>query len=345
MRRGLAAVCRARPDLRFTGPQPRVAGCGGARRLPEPAGSCSTTPAKPPIATGFDQNLANWLAARPLPQCLCKISARDRRRGGNDWDAAHLRPAIDRARHCFGEDRLVFGSDWRSAAGGRLCPHQGGSGGVPHPRRPVGARQNCAAAMPSPPTSSGLRNRMLIGLNPSLAPDLFARCARGHGDTIVLADANFWAASVATPLICADGSGSAEPAACRAERRRSTRWSLSHGRHGGGRRSQTTQALPSISTWSACCRRTRAAGRAPRLIRRLRCFYVAPASAASTGNLVMKGTVPFLNSGNLNRATQWGPSEESGNKTHQIVPEVLVGVGLARQAAAACRDQAIAQSP
>ena len=48
---------------------------------------------------------------------------------------------------------------------------------------------------------------MLIGLDPLLSPDLLqALRAMGHGDTIVLADANFPAASVARRLIRADGS-------------------------------------------------------------------------------------------------------------------------------------------
>jgi L-fucose mutarotase len=48
---------------------------------------------------------------------------------------------------------------------------------------------------------------MLIGLDPLLGPDLLhALRAMGHGDTIVLADANFPAAAVARRLIRADGS-------------------------------------------------------------------------------------------------------------------------------------------
>lgn len=48
---------------------------------------------------------------------------------------------------------------------------------------------------------------MLIGLDPLLSPDLLQVLrAMGHGDTIVLADANFPAASVARRLIRADGS-------------------------------------------------------------------------------------------------------------------------------------------
>jgi L-fucose mutarotase len=48
---------------------------------------------------------------------------------------------------------------------------------------------------------------MLIGLDPLLGPDLLhALRAMGHGDTIVLADANFPASSVARRLIRADGA-------------------------------------------------------------------------------------------------------------------------------------------
>ncbi len=47
---------------------------------------------------------------------------------------------------------------------------------------------------------------MLIGLDPLLSPDLLqALRAMGHGDTIVLADANFPSQSVARRLIRADG--------------------------------------------------------------------------------------------------------------------------------------------
>jgi L-fucose mutarotase len=47
---------------------------------------------------------------------------------------------------------------------------------------------------------------MLIGLDPLLGPDLLqALRAMGHGDTIVLADANFPSQSLARRLIRADG--------------------------------------------------------------------------------------------------------------------------------------------
>jgi L-fucose mutarotase len=47
---------------------------------------------------------------------------------------------------------------------------------------------------------------MLIGLDPLLGPDLLhALRAMGHGDTIVLADANFPAHSVGSRVVRADG--------------------------------------------------------------------------------------------------------------------------------------------
>jgi L-fucose mutarotase len=49
---------------------------------------------------------------------------------------------------------------------------------------------------------------MLIGLDPLLTPELLhALAAMGHGDEIVLADANFPAASVARRLVPLDGVG------------------------------------------------------------------------------------------------------------------------------------------
>jgi L-fuconolactonase len=69
--------------------------------------------AKPPIATGFDQTWADRLAA--LAGCAnvwCKISGLATEARWNDWDAERLRPSIDHAWRCFGEDRLIYGSDW-----------------------------------------------------------------------------------------------------------------------------------------------------------------------------------------------------------------------------------------
>lgn len=69
--------------------------------------------AKPPIATGFDQTWADGLAA--LAGCAnvwCKISGLATEARWDDWDAGRLHQAIDHAWRCFGEDRLIFGSDW-----------------------------------------------------------------------------------------------------------------------------------------------------------------------------------------------------------------------------------------
>lgn len=69
--------------------------------------------AKPPIATGFDQTWADRLAA--LAHCAniwCKISGLATEASWHDWDAERLRPAVEHAWRCFGEDRLIFGSDW-----------------------------------------------------------------------------------------------------------------------------------------------------------------------------------------------------------------------------------------
>jgi len=47
---------------------------------------------------------------------------------------------------------------------------------------------------------------MLIGLDPLLGPELLAHLrAMGHGDELIIADANFPAASVARRLVRADG--------------------------------------------------------------------------------------------------------------------------------------------
>jgi L-fuconolactonase len=69
--------------------------------------------AKPPIATGFDQQWADRLAE--IAACgnvWCKISGLATEATWSDWDAERLSPAIADAARCFGEDRLIFGSDW-----------------------------------------------------------------------------------------------------------------------------------------------------------------------------------------------------------------------------------------
>jgi L-fuconolactonase len=69
--------------------------------------------AKPPIADGWSDEWADRLAA--LAACgnvWCKISGLATEARWDDWDAARLFPYVAHTASCFGEDRLIFGSDW-----------------------------------------------------------------------------------------------------------------------------------------------------------------------------------------------------------------------------------------
>ncbi|WP_025033452.1 amidohydrolase family protein [Bradyrhizobium sp. DOA9] len=69
--------------------------------------------AKPPIAAGGSEEWAERIAA--LAACgnvWCKISGLATEAVWDDWDAERLFPFVERAATCFGEDRLIFGSDW-----------------------------------------------------------------------------------------------------------------------------------------------------------------------------------------------------------------------------------------
>jgi L-fuconolactonase len=69
--------------------------------------------AKPPIADGFSREWADLLAA--LAACgnvWCKISGLATEAKWDDWDTKRLLPFVAHAAECFGEDRLIFGSDW-----------------------------------------------------------------------------------------------------------------------------------------------------------------------------------------------------------------------------------------
>jgi L-fuconolactonase len=69
--------------------------------------------AKPPIADGFDQQWADRLAELAANgNVWCKISGLATEAAWNDWDADRLFPFVAHAVRCFGEDRLIFGSDW-----------------------------------------------------------------------------------------------------------------------------------------------------------------------------------------------------------------------------------------
>jgi L-fuconolactonase len=69
--------------------------------------------AKPPIASGGSAEWADRIKA--LAACgnvWCKISGLATEAKWNDWDAERLFPFVQHAANCFGEDRLIFGSDW-----------------------------------------------------------------------------------------------------------------------------------------------------------------------------------------------------------------------------------------
>ncbi|WFU24380.1 amidohydrolase family protein [Bradyrhizobium sp. CB1717] len=69
--------------------------------------------AKPPIADGGSDEWTDRIAA--LAACgnvWCKISGLATEAKWDDWDAEQLLPFVAHAAKCFGEDRLIYGSDW-----------------------------------------------------------------------------------------------------------------------------------------------------------------------------------------------------------------------------------------
>lgn len=69
--------------------------------------------AKPPIAEGLSREWADRMAAlADSGNVWCKISGLATEAKWDDWDAARLFPAVSHAAKCFGENRLIFGSDW-----------------------------------------------------------------------------------------------------------------------------------------------------------------------------------------------------------------------------------------
>lgn len=80
--------------------------------------------AKPPIATGAFEPWAGQLAAAAAaPNVYAKVSGLDAG-DGDRWQAADLARWVDHALHCFGAERLMFGSDWP------VCLLRGGYGKV-----------------------------------------------------------------------------------------------------------------------------------------------------------------------------------------------------------------------
>ncbi|MEH2490675.1 amidohydrolase family protein [Bradyrhizobium sp. AZCC 2230] len=69
--------------------------------------------AKPPIADGGNAEWSDRVAA--LAACSnvwCKVSGLATEAKWTDWDAERLFPFVQHVANCFGEDRLIFGSDW-----------------------------------------------------------------------------------------------------------------------------------------------------------------------------------------------------------------------------------------
>lgn len=69
--------------------------------------------AKPPIADGGSAEWSDHIAA--LATCgsvWCKVSGLATEAKWTDWDAERLFPFVQHVATCFGEDRLIFGSDW-----------------------------------------------------------------------------------------------------------------------------------------------------------------------------------------------------------------------------------------
>ena len=92
------------------------------RELPAAVATARTFPqgrfildhaAKPPIAEGLSREWADRMTALAgSGNVWCKISGLATEAKWNDWDATRLFPAVSHAAKCFGEDRLIFGSDW-----------------------------------------------------------------------------------------------------------------------------------------------------------------------------------------------------------------------------------------
>ncbi|OKO80742.1 amidohydrolase [Bradyrhizobium sp. NAS80.1] len=113
VRRGLAAVFAR--DLAYdllVRTRELPAAIATARAFPQ-AHFVLDHAAKPPIADGGSAEWADRIAA--LAACgnvWCKVSGLATEAVWNDWDAERLLPFVEHAAQCFGEDRLIFGSDW-----------------------------------------------------------------------------------------------------------------------------------------------------------------------------------------------------------------------------------------
>lgn len=68
---------------------------------------------KPPIRAGGDPRWEEGMhALAALPNVFCKLSGLVTEADWHSWTPAELAPYVQRAFGWFGEDRLIFGSDW-----------------------------------------------------------------------------------------------------------------------------------------------------------------------------------------------------------------------------------------
>lgn len=69
--------------------------------------------AKPPIAHGGSAEWSDRIASLAASgNVWCKVSGLATEAKWTDWDAERLFPFVQHVATCFGEDRLIFGSDW-----------------------------------------------------------------------------------------------------------------------------------------------------------------------------------------------------------------------------------------
>lgn len=69
--------------------------------------------AKPPIADGGSAEWSDRIASLAASgNVWCKVSGLATEAKWTDWDAERLFPFVQHVANCFGEDRLIFGSDW-----------------------------------------------------------------------------------------------------------------------------------------------------------------------------------------------------------------------------------------
>jgi L-fuconolactonase len=68
---------------------------------------------KPPIASGAHEPWASRVAPfADLPNVVCKLSGMVTEADRQRWRAEDLQPYLDAVFGWFGDDRLLFGSDW-----------------------------------------------------------------------------------------------------------------------------------------------------------------------------------------------------------------------------------------